>query len=76
MLKYYIKFYSNNFKSASFYLPSAFESRETWIQFDLINLNNLKKRYFHWIIFKQMEIMSKMKNFTFGENYYIKPYIF
>ena len=29
--------------------------------------------YFHWIIFKQMDITSKMQNIMFTENYYIWP---
>ena len=30
-------------------------------------------KYFHWIIFKQMDIISKMQNIMFSENYYMHP---
>ena len=28
-------------------------------------------RYFHWVIFKQMDIISQMQNIMFVENYYM-----
>ena len=31
-------------------------------------------RYFHWIIFKQMEIILKMQNTMFATNYYMSSY--
>ena len=32
--------------------------------------------YFHGIIIKQMDIISKMQNILFAENYYMQPYSF
>ena len=32
--------------------------------------------YFQWMMFKQMDITSKMQNIMLTENYYMEPYSF
>ena len=58
-----------NFKSL-FYLPSVNENLETCIQVWSEQLKVIL-RYFPRIVFKQMDIISKMQNIMFPQNYYM-----
>ena len=75
MLKYYIIVSFRPFTKTLnqfFYLSSAKESLETYMQvrFEAILIKTIL-RYFHWVIFKQMQIISKKENIMFVENYYM-----
>ena len=74
MLKYYITVSFWQFTTTLnqfFYLSSAQENLETYIQVWVIKRTKEFLRYFQWIIFKQKDIISKIQNIMFAENCYM-----
>ena len=60
----------DNFKSVFFIYLVQTKIRKLVYRFDLEIIKAIL-RYFYWIIFKQMNIISKMQQTMFAKNYYM-----